>query len=125
LLFAGTHELEEIFTPYGQETHLRFQGRGVYRTEGSCRFPLIVVVHASASEADPARLGLIGSFSDGSYSGLTEVLTLALMHIEALLNIVLGRFDRHQAGGELHVAVLADAEQGMVTHEFKFSLCHD
>src|ERR1017187_7263857 len=29
--------------PYGQKTHLRFQGRGVYPTEGSCRFPLMVL----------------------------------------------------------------------------------
>ena len=29
--------------PYGQKTHLRFQGRGVSPTEGSCRFPLIVL----------------------------------------------------------------------------------
>ena len=28
---------------YGKKTHLRFQGRGVYPTEGSCRFPLIVL----------------------------------------------------------------------------------
>jgi hypothetical protein len=28
---------------YGQKTHLRLQGRGVYPTEGSCRFPLIVL----------------------------------------------------------------------------------
>src|ERR1017187_10332633 len=29
--------------PYGQKTHLSFQGRGVYPTEGSCRFPLMVL----------------------------------------------------------------------------------
>jgi hypothetical protein len=34
---------------YGQKTHLRFQGRGVYPTEGSCRFPLIVISPASSS----------------------------------------------------------------------------
>jgi len=64
-------------------------------------------------------------FPDGSHSGLAEVLALALVHVEPLLNIVPCRFDRHQAGGKLHVAVLADAEQGMVSHELKFSLCHD
>jgi hypothetical protein len=32
-----------LYTPYGQKTHLRFQGRGVSPTEGSCRFPLIVL----------------------------------------------------------------------------------
>ena len=31
---------------YGQETHLRF--RGVYPTEGSCRFPLIIVDAANS-----------------------------------------------------------------------------
>src|ERR1035438_3931165 len=30
-------------TPYGQKTHRRCRGRGVYPTEGSCRFPLIVL----------------------------------------------------------------------------------
>src|ERR1035437_827251 len=30
-------------SPYGQETHLRFQGRGVSPTEGSCRFPLMAL----------------------------------------------------------------------------------
>src|ERR1022692_2459911 len=35
--------------PYGQETHLRVQGRGVYRTEGSCRFPLIVLQQTTQS----------------------------------------------------------------------------
>ncbi len=54
---------------------------------------------------------------------LGEALALALVHIEALLNIVLGCFDRHQAGGKLHVTVLADAEQGMATDDPKFSLC--
>src|ERR1035437_4100642 len=29
--------------PYGKKTHLRFQGMGVPPTEGSCRFPLIVL----------------------------------------------------------------------------------
>ena len=28
---------------YGQKTHPRFRGRGVYPTEASCRFPLIVL----------------------------------------------------------------------------------
>jgi hypothetical protein len=28
---------------YGQKTHLGFRGRGVYPTEASCRFPLIVL----------------------------------------------------------------------------------
>ena len=35
--------------PYGQETHLRVQGRGVYQTEGSCRFPLIVLQQTTQS----------------------------------------------------------------------------
>src|SRR5664280_3730513 len=34
---------------YGQKTHLRFQGRGVYPTEGSCRFPLIVLQQTTQS----------------------------------------------------------------------------
>src|ERR1022692_3857612 len=29
--------------PYGKKTHLRFRGREVYPTEGSCRFPLMVL----------------------------------------------------------------------------------
>jgi hypothetical protein len=34
---------------YGQKTHLRFRGRGVYPTEGSCRFPLIVLQQTTQS----------------------------------------------------------------------------
>src|ERR1019366_3540156 len=33
--------------PYGKKTHLRFRGREVYPTEGSCRFPLIVLQQAA------------------------------------------------------------------------------
>jgi hypothetical protein len=35
--------------PYGQKTHLRFRGREVYPTEGSCRFPLIVLQQTTQS----------------------------------------------------------------------------
>jgi hypothetical protein len=38
-----TMEDAGFLIPYGQKTHLRFQGRGVSPTEGSCRFPLIVL----------------------------------------------------------------------------------
>jgi hypothetical protein len=55
---------------------------------------------------------------------LVHVFALAFVHIEPLLNVFPGRFYRHQAGGKLYVAVLADAEQGMVTHDPKFSLYH-
>src|ERR1017187_6989688 len=34
---------------YGKKTHLRFRGRGVYPTEGSCRFPLIVLQQTTQS----------------------------------------------------------------------------
>jgi hypothetical protein len=44
-LCGSAHQLR----PYGQETHLRVQGRGVYRTEGSCRFPLIVLQQTTQS----------------------------------------------------------------------------
>jgi hypothetical protein len=71
-----------------------------------------------------ARLLILGCFTHDSQRVLTAVRELALVHAEPLLNIVLGRFDRHQTAGELRVAILTDAEQGMVTHEFKFSLCH-
>src|ERR1035438_2976965 len=52
---------EGEFTPYGKKTHLRFRGRGVYATEGSCRFPLIVLQQTTQSflatynSAIPAR----------------------------------------------------------------------
>src|ERR1035438_10365862 len=36
-------------TPYGQKTHRRCRGRGVYPTEGSCRFPLIVLQQTTQS----------------------------------------------------------------------------
>ena len=35
--------------PYGKKTHLRFRGREVYPTEGSCRFPLIVLQQTTQS----------------------------------------------------------------------------
>src|ERR1019366_5525776 len=34
---------------YGQKTHPRFRGRGVYPTEASCRFPLIVLQQTTQS----------------------------------------------------------------------------
>src|ERR1017187_10519502 len=34
---------------YGKKTHLRFRGREVYPTEGSCRFPLIVLQQTTQS----------------------------------------------------------------------------
>src|ERR1035438_1058949 len=46
---------------YGQETHLRFRGREVSPTQGSCRFPLIVLQQTTQSflathdSAIPAR----------------------------------------------------------------------
>ena len=57
-------------------------------------------------------------------SVLAAVYRLALVHVEPLLNILPGRFDRHQPAGKLHVAVFTDAKQGMVTHDPKFSFCH-
>src|ERR1022692_3274481 len=41
--------VEVKLRPYGQITHLRFQGREVYPTEGSCRFPLIVLQQTTQS----------------------------------------------------------------------------
>jgi hypothetical protein len=35
--------------PYGQEIHLRFQGKRVSPTESSCRFPLIVLPSAKSN----------------------------------------------------------------------------
>src|ERR1019366_6382307 len=35
------------YTPYGKTTHLRFRGRGVSPTEGSCRFPFILLQQTS------------------------------------------------------------------------------
>src|ERR1017187_544714 len=36
-------------SPYGKKTRLRFQGMGIYPTEGSCRFPLIVLQQTTQS----------------------------------------------------------------------------
>src|ERR1019366_2897315 len=47
---AGTEfALDALVIPYGKKIHLRFQGRGVYPTEGSCRFPLIVLQQTTQS----------------------------------------------------------------------------
>src|ERR1039458_1962172 len=49
---------------YGQKTHPRFRGRGVYPTEASCRFPLIVLQQTTQSffathnSVVPARLSI-------------------------------------------------------------------
>jgi hypothetical protein len=40
-------------TPYGKKIHLRFRGREVYPTEGSCRFPLIVLQQTTQSFLAP------------------------------------------------------------------------
>jgi hypothetical protein len=71
-----------------------------------------------------SALFIFGRFTHDSQRVLTAVCEFALVHVEQLLNIVLCRFYRHQAGGKLHVAVLADAEQGMASHDPKFSLFH-
>jgi hypothetical protein len=71
-----------------------------------------------------ARLLILGGFTHDPQSVLAAVYRLALVHVEPLLNILPGRFDRHKPAGELHVAVFTDAEQRMVTHDPKFSLCH-
>src|ERR1019366_8595835 len=49
LFFEGTTSLPYTLSAYGQKTHLRCQGRGVYPTEGSCRFPLIVLQQTTQS----------------------------------------------------------------------------
>jgi hypothetical protein len=56
-------------------------------------------------------------FPDDPQRGLIQIHALALMRVEPLLNIALGCFDRRQAGRKLYLAVLADTEQGMVTHD--------
>jgi hypothetical protein len=45
---AITPELHDPM-PYGKKTHLRFRGKEVYPTEGSCRFPLIVLQQTTQS----------------------------------------------------------------------------
>src|ERR1019366_6557272 len=67
--------------PYGKKTHLRFQGRGVYPTEGSCRFPLIVLQQttqpllATHDSAIPAR----PSIRQGEQQPVLLALVIALL----------------------------------------------
>src|SRR5664280_1376333 len=70
------------------------------------------------------RLLVFRCFTHDSQRVLTAVCEFALVHVEPLLNIVLCRFDRHQAGGKLHVTVLADAEQGWsrTIRSFRFAM---
>src|ERR1019366_10829916 len=66
---------------YGQETHLRFQGRGVSPTEGSCRFPLIVLQQtpqsflATHNSVIPAR----PSIRQGEQEPVLLALVIALL----------------------------------------------
>ena len=43
------HWEKALLIAYGKKTHLRFQGMGVYPTEASCRFPLIVLQQTTQS----------------------------------------------------------------------------
>src|SRR5664280_2392707 len=43
------HWGKALLIAYGKKTHLRFQGMGVYPTEASCRFPLIVLQQTTQS----------------------------------------------------------------------------
>src|SRR5664279_3591352 len=71
--------------PYGKKTHLRFRGRGVYPTEGSCRFPLIVLQQTTQSllathdSTIPAR----PSIRQGEQQSVLLALVLALLVVMA------------------------------------------
>src|ERR1035438_7752699 len=62
---------------YGQETHLRFRGRGVYPTEGSCRFPLIVL--EQTTESFPATHNSVIPARPSIRQGEQEPVLLALV----------------------------------------------
>jgi hypothetical protein len=66
----------------------------------------------------------LGSFPDDPRSVLGEILPLALVRVELLLNSgFIGRSERSH-GGKLHVAVFADAELRRFSNDPKFSLWH-
>jgi hypothetical protein len=74
-------EIIERRRSYGQQTHLRFRGRGVSPTEGSCRFPLIVLQQTTQSflathnSAIPAR----PSIRQGEQEPVLLALVIALL----------------------------------------------
>src|ERR1019366_942874 len=49
LFFESTTSHPYALSAYGQKSHLRCQGRGVFPTEGSCRFTLIVLQQTTQS----------------------------------------------------------------------------
>src|ERR1035437_4852092 len=46
---GATYACRVTIMSYGNKTHLRFRGREVYPTEGSCRFSLIVLQQTTQS----------------------------------------------------------------------------
>src|ERR1019366_2008812 len=77
-------QVGNLSCPYGKKTHLRFRGREVYPTEGSCRFPLIVLQQttqpflATHNSVVPARPSI--------WQGEQELVLLAL--VIALLVVI-------------------------------------
>src|SRR5271157_6382342 len=71
-----------------------------------------------------ARLLILGCFAHDPQGVLTAVCQLALVGVELLLNAGFNRRSERGYGAKLHVAELADAEQGRFSHDPKFSFCH-
>src|SRR5450759_4282965 len=81
LFFEGTTSHPYALSAYGQKTHLRFRGREVFPTEGSRRFPLIVLQQTTQSflathhSVIPARL----SIRQGEQQPVLLALVIALL----------------------------------------------
>src|ERR1019366_8562505 len=76
-----------MLASYGQKTHPRFRGRGVYPTEASCRFPLIVVQQTTQSffathnSVVPARPSIRQGKQEPVLLALVIALLVVMCHI--------------------------------------------
>src|ERR1035441_9243992 len=77
------HSVRKIWrwSSYGQKTHLRFQGRGVYPTEGSCRFLLIVLQQTTQSflATHNSVIAAHSSIRQGEQQSVLLALVIALL----------------------------------------------
>src|ERR1035437_3236233 len=73
--------LHLMLFPYGKKTHRRFRGRGVYPTEASCRFPLIVLQQTTQSflATHNSVISAHSSIRQGEQQSVLLALVIALL----------------------------------------------
>src|ERR1035441_10385225 len=78
---ARLFKVYTFLNPLWSKTHLRFQVRGVYRTERSCRFPLIVLQQTTQSFLAPHNSVIPArpSIRQGEQEAVLLALVIALL----------------------------------------------